>query len=200
MSLELMGTWIRLFRRGSSWQRTLSAVISFDAFNLWASKRESELRLNRIGTQKPCPLNLWGHGFVIYNTVVAGVKHTVLVGSRGVAGCEAELAGKVAGTGKRVLDGDIGNRFIGGCQHPRGGLDALLHAVFHGTAMQIPSEEPLTDPWADVRHASEVFDANIAFQMRIDPFQHGFHALLLQQIGTIRRDAFVRSHQKQNTG
>ncbi|MDO4371472.1 MAG: hypothetical protein Q4D43_09125, partial [Clostridia bacterium] len=49
--------------------------VSFDALNLWASKRESELRPNRIETQNPRPLNLWGRGFVFYNAAAAGSRH-----------------------------------------------------------------------------------------------------------------------------
>ena len=59
---------------------TGTAGISFDALNLWASKRESEISSNRTETQNPCPLNLWGHGFVFYNTAVAGVKRPALDG------------------------------------------------------------------------------------------------------------------------
>ena len=49
--------------------------VSFDALNLWASKREFVTAPNRKETKNPCPLNLWGHGFVFINTVVAGSRH-----------------------------------------------------------------------------------------------------------------------------
>ena len=46
--------------------------VSFDALNLWASKREFVTAPNRKETKNPCSLNLWGHGFVFINTAVAG--------------------------------------------------------------------------------------------------------------------------------
>ena len=48
-----------------------TAVMSFDALNLWASKRELEISQNRIETKNSCLLNLWRQEFVIYNTAVA---------------------------------------------------------------------------------------------------------------------------------
>ena len=45
--------------------------VSFDALNLWASKRELEISQNRIETKNSCLLNLWRQEFVIYNTAVA---------------------------------------------------------------------------------------------------------------------------------
>ena len=48
--------------------------ISFDALNLWAAKRGLQISQNRIETQNPRPLNLWGRGFAFYNTAVAGCK------------------------------------------------------------------------------------------------------------------------------
>ena len=49
--------------------------VSFDALNLWASKRGFIESMNRIETQNPRPLNLWGRGFVIYSAVAAGSGH-----------------------------------------------------------------------------------------------------------------------------
>ena len=49
--------------------------MSFEILNQWISKRGLEISLNRIETQNPCPLNLWGHGFVFINTAVAGSRH-----------------------------------------------------------------------------------------------------------------------------
>ena len=46
--------------------------ISFEILNQWISKRGFEISPNRIETKNPCPLNLWGHGFVFMNTAVAG--------------------------------------------------------------------------------------------------------------------------------
>ncbi len=43
----------------------LSTHVSFDALNLWASKRGLELRSNRIETKNSCLLNLWRQEFVI---------------------------------------------------------------------------------------------------------------------------------------
>ncbi len=54
--------------------------VSFEISNQWISKRESELRPHRIETQNPRPLNLWGRGFVIYNTAVAGCRLSLSVG------------------------------------------------------------------------------------------------------------------------
>ena len=48
-----------------------TAGMSFDALNLWASKRELEISQNRIETKNSCLLNLWRQEFVIYNTAVA---------------------------------------------------------------------------------------------------------------------------------
>ena len=53
--------------------------ISFEISNQWISKREFEISSNRTETKKLCPLNLWGHSFVIYNTAVAGIKRTAFV-------------------------------------------------------------------------------------------------------------------------
>ena len=49
--------------------------ISFEILNQWISKRKLEISLNRIETQNPCPLSLWGHGFAFVNTVVAASRH-----------------------------------------------------------------------------------------------------------------------------
>ena len=56
--------------------------ISFDALNLWASKRGLEVSNNRIGTKNACRLNLWRQAFVFYNTAVAGSRHSRHAGSR----------------------------------------------------------------------------------------------------------------------
>ena len=50
--------------------------ISMKALNLWAFMRGFVVRSNRTETQNPCPLSLWGHGFVFYNTAVAGSGHS----------------------------------------------------------------------------------------------------------------------------
>ena len=50
--------------------------ISMEALNLWAFMRGFAVRSNRTETQNPCPLSLWGHGFVFYNTAVAGSGHS----------------------------------------------------------------------------------------------------------------------------
>ena len=48
--------------------------VSMKALNLWAFMRGFEVYDNRIGTKKPCPLNLWGHGFVVFIAAAVGVK------------------------------------------------------------------------------------------------------------------------------
>ena len=55
-------------------------TVSFDALNLWASKRGLAISQNRIETQNPRPLNLWGRGFVIYSTAVAGCRLSLPAG------------------------------------------------------------------------------------------------------------------------
>ena len=54
------------------------SYVSFDALNLWASKREFEISPNRIETQNSRLLNLWGREFVISFTAVAAVKRAAL--------------------------------------------------------------------------------------------------------------------------
>ena len=49
--------------------------VSFEISNQWISKREFELSPNRIEMQKLCPLNLWGHSFVICCAAAAGSRH-----------------------------------------------------------------------------------------------------------------------------
>ena len=49
--------------------------VSFEILNQWISKRESVASQNRIETQNPRPLNLWGRGFVYSNTAVIGCRH-----------------------------------------------------------------------------------------------------------------------------
>ena len=49
-----------------------------EALNLRAFMRGFVVRSNRTETQNPCPLNLWGHGFVISFTAVAAVKRAAL--------------------------------------------------------------------------------------------------------------------------
>ena len=48
--------------------------VSFDALNLWASKREPVISPNRIEPQNSCPLNLWGHEFVFPCAAAAGCR------------------------------------------------------------------------------------------------------------------------------
>ena len=55
--------------------------ISFDAFNLWASKRESVIRSNRTETKNPCLLNQWRQGFVFASAAAAGSRHSRQRGS-----------------------------------------------------------------------------------------------------------------------
>ena len=55
-----------------------SAYISFDALNLWASKREFGKTHIRIETQNSCLLNLWRQESVISFTAVAAVKRAAL--------------------------------------------------------------------------------------------------------------------------
>ena len=53
--------------------------VSFEILNQWISKRELEISPNRIETKKLCPLNLWGHSFVIPSAAAAGRGHSPLV-------------------------------------------------------------------------------------------------------------------------
>ena len=78
--------------------------VSFDALNLWASKRGFEISQNRIETQNPCLSNLWGHGFVIQNTVVAGCRLSLL--ARQLLGSNAL---RLVGTADRVIDDGVGD-------------------------------------------------------------------------------------------
>ena len=67
-----------LMRKGSARHVALTEgenYIRFEILNQWISKRGLEISLNRIETQNPCPLNLWGHGFVISFTAAAGNRH-----------------------------------------------------------------------------------------------------------------------------
>ena len=101
----------------------------------------------------------------------------------GAARRPAELPRKVAGVGKGISDGDVGNRLVGGGKHPCGRHDAPVHAIFHGPAMQIPLEQPLADPRADMGRPGQFRHGYFAFQMPVDPGQQGLHALLLLRGG-----------------
>ena len=59
---------------------------SFDVLNLWASKREFEISPDRIETQKLCPLNLWGHSFVICCAAANGSGHCPHLTGKGIWG------------------------------------------------------------------------------------------------------------------
>ncbi len=72
--------------------------VSFDALNLWASKRGFKISQNRIEIKNPRPLNLWGRGFVIQNTAVAGCRLSLLA---------RQLL--EVGTADRVIDDGVGN-------------------------------------------------------------------------------------------
>ena len=70
-----MGARTRHLQHGSCWKRALPDDVSFDALNLWASKREFVISQNRTETQNPRPLNLWGRGFVLPSAAAAGCGH-----------------------------------------------------------------------------------------------------------------------------
>ena len=55
--------------------------VSFDALNLWASKRGFEINWNRIETKNSCVSNLWRQEFVIYNAAAAGSGHSLPIGA-----------------------------------------------------------------------------------------------------------------------
>ena len=62
---ETFATFLIRKRQGGRMIMRLSTHVSFDALNLWASKRGLELRSNRIETKNSCLLNLWRQEFVI---------------------------------------------------------------------------------------------------------------------------------------
>ena len=55
--------------------------MSFDALNLWASKRGFEINWNRIETKNSCLSNLWRQEFVFYNAAADGIKRPAFAGS-----------------------------------------------------------------------------------------------------------------------
>ena len=60
-------------------QGTRPPDISFDAFDLWVSKRESAIHPNRTETKNPCLLNQWRQGFVFASAAATGVELPQLI-------------------------------------------------------------------------------------------------------------------------
>ena len=90
-----------------------------------------------------------------------------------------KFARKMAGICKGVSHRDARDRLVGFGERSRGGEHAPLHPVFHRPAMQIALEQSLADARTNVRSASNFRNADGAFQMSVDPFDHSLDPFLL---------------------